>query len=572
MKPRRVLLFIALILILLLAWVWYARPKPTDMAAYAPADSLVYLEANSVGALFEALAATDCSKSLAPHLELASPSRSAKWLSRLESWTGIGSTETLLLSRAQLAVVMTTLGAVEDNGTLTLKPELALLVETHTSARRVKPSVESLLQKLAERSYGSPSVRRFSENDSDFVEWRAPANDRQIVAAMTGSLVVIGNSEVVVKTCLEVAKGRRPSLKDSAEMQKTRKQMNAEDALAFGYVSSENSPRLLSQLLPLIFGRTPADPQLGKLLLASAQKSVGSIGWSSHSNSGAIEDRYLFSLQPGLLSQLRALRQWKKPDQRSIELCPPDFYSLTAYAYEDSAAAWENALTAFSSQVDTLSAIILTTIAKSALEPYGIADPRKFLQAAGTPILTLRTDSANQRSLVIAPVRDERAMREILGGALGRNPQSEEVAGVQILKTPDKQLAAAFSNGNLYLGQFQDVSRCIEWQKSTGQQAHERLTQLTRFTPFPPEASITSYVNDYDRIRTFVLALNQARRRKNDPVQNAKLDQALQELPYATTETNFGDQGLERRTRSCFGQFSSVLPFIFPEQSTAGAR
>ena len=45
-RSRWILLFAVLSLAVIGAWLWWVRPRNVDMAAYAPADSLLYLEAN----------------------------------------------------------------------------------------------------------------------------------------------------------------------------------------------------------------------------------------------------------------------------------------------------------------------------------------------------------------------------------------------------------------------------------------------------------------------------------------------------------------------------------------------
>ena len=48
---RKIVRLIAIVAVLVLVgfgWFWWNRPQPVDMAAYVPADALVYLEANSL--------------------------------------------------------------------------------------------------------------------------------------------------------------------------------------------------------------------------------------------------------------------------------------------------------------------------------------------------------------------------------------------------------------------------------------------------------------------------------------------------------------------------------------------
>jgi hypothetical protein len=56
MKFLRPLLALALLLILIAAaWLWWALPSRVDMAGYAPADSLVYVEFNNLSEVAQAI-------------------------------------------------------------------------------------------------------------------------------------------------------------------------------------------------------------------------------------------------------------------------------------------------------------------------------------------------------------------------------------------------------------------------------------------------------------------------------------------------------------------------------------
>src|SRR5215210_2586224 len=93
-------LFIALVAITAV-WLWWNHPQKVDMAGYVPADSLVYLEANSLPDIVQGLSETDAWKALAPPAGIRPDIGEIGWLSRLSALTGIGPAETVVLSRAQ---------------------------------------------------------------------------------------------------------------------------------------------------------------------------------------------------------------------------------------------------------------------------------------------------------------------------------------------------------------------------------------------------------------------------------------------------------------------------------------
>src|SRR5688572_28462326 len=105
------------------------------------------------------------------------------------------------------------------------------------------------IKRLAEFAFGS-SVCTERSAEADYVECVESSGRRQIVGAIDGSLVIIGNSAKAVQSCLQVRLGQRPSLSSDPELQSSRRSIHAESPLAFGYVSKNNAPRLFSLAAP----------------------------------------------------------------------------------------------------------------------------------------------------------------------------------------------------------------------------------------------------------------------------------------------------------------------------------
>src|ERR1044072_9478424 len=131
MKFLRPLLALVLLLIVIVAvWLWWSTPTKVDMANYAPADSLVYVEFNNLEDVAQAIqhsevwqAAADISKN--------NPS-TPNGLMRTVARAGIGPLPAVLFARAQVALVVVGLNTTEENDTLKVRPEIAVIAETHT--------------------------------------------------------------------------------------------------------------------------------------------------------------------------------------------------------------------------------------------------------------------------------------------------------------------------------------------------------------------------------------------------------------------------------------------------------
>src|SRR5258706_4102625 len=106
---KRILRMLAVIVALFLiaaVWFWWNQPVPVDMAANVPADSLVYLEAESLPDIAAALTETDEWKRIAPHTGIPPTRKQNDWLTYLIRTTGIGPTINVIATRAQIALVL----------------------------------------------------------------------------------------------------------------------------------------------------------------------------------------------------------------------------------------------------------------------------------------------------------------------------------------------------------------------------------------------------------------------------------------------------------------------------------
>lgn len=539
---RRVVLVVVVVLCFAAVWIWLNRPQRVDMSAYAPASALIYLESNSLMEVADGITATGTWKLVKPLIGETKTDWPSARTRRLVALTGIGPTTSVILARAQVAMVMLDLGAREEADTMTLKPEAALLIETHTSKRRIKTTVEQALQTFAQRSYERPSLRRVIIDGDEFLVWSAADNNRHIVAVIDDSLVIVANSDRAVKACLEARRGLRPTLNNGPELQQMKKNLSADGALAFGFVPSSHAPELLALATPVALGRAPGGAQIDSLVARSAAKILSSAGWSAKLVDGAIEDHYSFSLNPAVAARMRPLFQSTQQTSAPAAFVPGDVQSVTVYRFKQPDQTWRELQTTLSSQLDTLSAVLVTSVLKSGLTSYGIDDPEKFLRLVGPELMTLRLKANEASSVLIAQVRDEPGLRALLQNPATQAPDDEQ-----------RKLTVQYQSGYVLLGSADDVQRCA--QAATAQ-------KLKHFGS-DPTSPIVTYSDDSQRVADFISAV--ARAQNSTPKINdlAALQQSVQ-LPYAVTETSLSEFGLDRRTRSPLGQFSALVPLLFP--------
>jgi len=562
---RTSLVLVLLLIIIAAAWLWFNRPSPVDLATYAPADSLLYIELNNPSAVARAIQDTDVWKAAAPitHSQIGSESKLAMAAAR----SGVGPIEAVLFARTQIALVVVGLDAAEQNDTLRVKPEFAVIAETHTSAWRTKPAITAAVKQLASFVYGASNCSERS-GDAEYVECSVTGGERKIIGAVDGTLVVIANTENAVRKCLEAKRGTRPNLLTDAELVRVRSSFASNQPLGFGYISASNSAKLFSWAAPLWMGRGPGDRQLEQLLAVSAGKILRGVAWTAVTSGGGIEDRYLFSLEPDVVRRLQPAFETSQQDPNFWKLVPSGFQSLTIYRSKEPALAWRSLDSAVGLQLDALPAVLFGTLLKSSLTPYGISDPKEVLTTLAPPLLTLRPSAAFDGSVLVARVIDEARLKRSLVQELFRSSNGQMVNGIQSELDPELEFAAVFADGYVLLGRTENMQSCLSALRQSAAMNSGKMQQESQENSAP----ILTYANDELRLKNFISTLMMLQGRRLSAEEIADLQKSLRDYSFSSTETRLGSSGIERKTHSAFGQFSTFVSLLQSDSQNVVSR
>lgn len=548
MRPPRFLLICALILAASGLYLWWCYPARVDMASYVPADSLLYVETNDLPRVVSGITQTDAWAALSSRTTFRAKFQSATWLSRIARWTGIGSAEEVILARSQFALVVVALDATDAEPALLIRPAAALVVETHTSERRIRPAIEKRVNELAHQVYPQSTKQSKTLDGITFTEWASPQNGRSIVLAFFNSEAILGNDERAVLACIAVRRGNTKSLVDNKELQVMRARLIDDSVAAFGYISTVGLGKLIGAVAPMYVEGASTNSQavLGNI----AAKVVQSAGWSLRFQNGILEDRYFLALPANLAAALReALAASSIGSQDSIRLLPADTYSCTQYKLRDPGLAWRGLNRALSSHLDIIGAVLVKPMLKEALSPYGIDDPEAFLNAAGPEIVTARLDESESASVLIVHIQDELLLRKLVSQRLGPRASNERVGSYEMMiSSKEDLLAASFVDRYLLMGPTQLVKRCL-LTKAQG----SSLDSLTSFRRAPqplaaaPPMAVT-YSNDVPSATVLYSLIS------GSSIQSVR-DRASgrPEVPYSVTTTTVTSDGVERVTRSSSG-------------------
>ncbi|HVF42357.1 MAG TPA: hypothetical protein VM936_05085 [Pyrinomonadaceae bacterium] len=565
---RRALIVLLLLAVAAFAWLWLTRPEKVDMAAYVPADSIVYLEADSLPEVFDGVTSTDAWRELSGAAGVELGRKTSGWLTDLVSFTGLGPSDAVVLSRAQVGVAVLGFEAAEESDTtLRFSPRAAVVAETHTSEWRVRAAVEKLAGDFARRSFGAASVERKEVDGVQFVTWVSQSDARRkVVTAVIESVALMGNDEAAVRACLDVRRGTRPSLAANEQLKEMRTRLGGEGALAFGFAPQGSAAKVVEIFAPAFVGGVSSESKLQSLLATVlpqlTSQILGSAGWSARAAGGGIEDRYFLSLPGDMARRLQApLTPAPARDGGVASLLPPGTYQLTRYNLRSPEEAWKGLGAALSSQVDVSRATFITLALEALVKPYGVEKPREFLRACGTEIATAKLDPESEGKLLIASVRDREALGAEVRARLGRGARAERVGDAELLISADPdEGAAAFAGEYLLMGSEADVRRCLDAHASgAGGTLQGSPAFRETWKNFSDEQPFARTLTD-ERESTETVLEYLARRGdgRGAPKQGA-LEEALARRGYGASETRLADGGFEKRTRSAFGLLGEAV-------------
>jgi hypothetical protein len=562
---RRLVALTFVVLLIAGGLIWWNLPTKIDMANYAPADSLVYIEVNSLIDITNALKQSEVLKPFLPFVAI--DSRPTQGWTFSAARAGLAPATAVISSRAQAALVVTNIETTEEGDSLHVRPEAALVVETQTSKWRMKVVALSAVQQLAQFAYGIRSCTELP-GDTSRIDCIDPKSSRKIIALIDGSVLIVGNSENAVQHCLEVHQGKRPSLRTDQELAPARANLKSESALAFGYVSQSNAAKLVSFAAPLLLGRAPGDGQLEELLNKNAGKILRGISWTSRSSAGGIEDRYQIALEPEVTKRLEPAFDTASATEDFWKLIPQAFRSVTIYRTKDPRAAWSSLDSAVAVKLDAVSSVIVSALLKAGLASYSIEDPKQVLENLSSPVITLRP-VLGEDSLLLGRVKNENELRSILASTFAREANGQIVSGTSPELSNESEFTALFAEGFVIVGKTDSV-RIYLAQLQNNEMVSPQDLETLQLKNREKDAAIVTYSNEKPSVGSVITALAKFSGQSLSDNQITAIEEKL-DNKMAFTESSLNSNGIERRTQSAFGQFGNLISLAVAD-STAGSR
>ena len=561
---RATLLVVLLLVALAAAWLFWSRAGRTDMATYAPADCLAFVEANDLTEVARGIEGTQAWKTLAGPVGAPSNLLPNRWFLRLARWTGIGSAEAILLARSQVAIVFTGAEASQAGSTLTVKPLATFVVETHTTQRRMRPTIERHIEDLARRVYGQPVLSRKQIEGVDLSEWSSADGARHIVAAFADTVAIVGNDESSVLHCLEAKRGKRPALAGEKQLADLRQKVDSSEANVFGFISKSGLKSLL-QAFALRGASSSNDLIASQIFSDTLGSLVDGLGWSSKFVDGMVEDRSSITLSQGVADKLRG--SFVPEDSLALgelPFVPAETHSVSLYHFRDVEGVWRDLNSVVASHADVIGAIATRPLLRGLLKPYGIDDAEAFVHAAGTRTQTIRLEE-NSPSVLVTEALDRQALRKLALRRLGPKPKTESVGDLELMLSNTDNWAASLAVNQFLSGPADAVRRCLLAKtQSKSLTSTDAFRKSQRLVDVSLPITVLTFSSDQHAAISFVELFSEHERSAFSSGATV-IDEASRSLPFAVSVVILKDAALEWTSRSSFGLVGSLLVTLTPE-------
>ena len=515
-----------------LIFLFACKSAPTDLRTLAPAETLVYLETNDLAKTLNSLTENKAFQELSED----KPNFSA-------------------FENVQVAVVATGFEASEqkvtsENSILNFKPRFAVIADTHAWRPTAVSIAENQIGKFAKDSYGdNVKLEKSEKADAKLFVWTS-SDGRKIFAAVSRSVIYVGNDESLLDKCLAVKRGEAESLLKNENLARARESATGENRIAFGYISPGGVAQI-ANLAGVSTAIEATEEDAGRSLIAQIlpqilRNTTQEIVWSADKSQHGIEDSISIALNKETTSVIKeTLAPNVEIQTNSVEFLPPDVFGATRYNLKNPLVAWRSLLLVTAKNTDALSGKILVQFSNSLLESYGVSDAETFLSSIDSDVLTAQFDADGEKSIVVVTIKDGENLKKSISDEVNFKTPPEKRENAQVWQSGDKQIAAAFVENKLILGESESVLKCLQ-----AKQSGQNFTKTPAFQKFgESEFVAVSFTKDADSAEKIVKVLGNARENKNA-------------VTAYTTETRFTEKGIERKTVSAFGLLGTILELL----------
>lgn len=434
--------------------------KPADLRALMPADSLVYLESNDLGAVMKAITERPAFREAAKSI----PDFSA-------------------LNGVKLAVSVTGFETKEEavtdaNSVLKFTPHFVAAIETNAWNFQANSFTENQLGEFINQVYGGDVLLETSpKNDGKYFVWTAK-DGRKAFALVQGSVIYFANDESSIDKCLAVQRGEAEPIAKNPKI-------TGGDRLAFGYVSPDGVAQLAS-IIGVKYALEAGDVPESKSAIAGIlpqllRNLITDVSWTATRTEQGIEDSWSIAMPPDIAGVLaETMSPNSEPDWSLLDNLNEFVPSVTIYNLKDPNIAWRSLLLVAQEKSDPVVSRIIPLVAESVFEPYGIKDAEEFFGSVGTTLVTAGEPDSSDDRILVASIRDEAKLRKSLTATLRRTEIIFGNRRKEIWKAENEGLAAEIKKGSIMIGATEMVLKTLNGNGDPGGKPNEFAATRSR--------------------------------------------------------------------------------------------
>ena len=492
-----------------------------DLRSSLPADSLIYLESNDLGALMTAITERPAFREAAKEVPDLS-----------------------LLNGVKLAIAVTGFETREqpvtdENSVLNFTPRFVAVLDTNAWNFQAQKFTEEKLGSFIDDVYGGEVLLETSDRpEGKYFVWTS--NDgRKAYGLVQGSVVYFGNDESAIEKCLAVKRGEAEPISKNPKI-------TTGDRLAFGYVSPEGIAQI-ANIAGLSLAKQSSEEGevqgfVARVLPEILRNSLKDATWTATSSSDGIVDTFNVSMSPDVSS---VLNETLVPSKVRTELLSNlgigGAVSVSHYNLKDPLVAWRSLVLSAGKATDPTSGSLIVGFSDSVFEPYGIEDPEKFLKSVEPEIYTVRFDESGENAVAVAKVKDPSMFEQSIAKELKAvKPVTE--ADRSVRRSADGELMLmTMPSGLVVIGDANSVEKLLN--KSKGE------------LPFAKrmfESDALTATTGVEKALASKMVELIAEPKSSDTAVNS----------HFITETRFSRNGLERRTISDFGLVGWIISHL----------
>ena len=574
---RNIIVASALLIIVIAVALYFTlrRPPRVAMERYVPASALAYLEIDNLSDLINGLTDTKAWRELAPVLGLSSQIRQLGFISDLVGRTGLGPDEAVVAGRAQFALALTGIeaetGATEDGPYVHFKPRVALIVETHTNPETAARIVRERASVIAQRIYGASVAEEDQEyQGAQLFAFRGPNPDRQIVAASSGTVVLLANHIEAIRSCLDATAGRVSTLAEDSTLRTMKPEVD-HNASVFAYMTESGIEKLVALGPALIASRFSSESDVGNSVAAlfehlSKQTAAGLLYGAEFDSIGVI-DRYLTVLRPGVAEGLaEPLKPAPGASFPSLQSVPREIKDLTILNVERAGELPERLLKGLVPHVDLVAGVALRELVIDFRKQLGIESGDSIGDAVGSEVTLVNFGDGKPMAELVS-VKDKTKLLPVIERYLshdGARITTESYNGTEIrISSHEDGRAAAFAGSYLILGTREQMAKILDTQSSDSIASDDRVKQAIAYRS--DKASIITCkpeVTDAGELMLAISKLTRVTDGSRDLLEQDSMRKALDQLSPAVGFTEFRSYGVYVESRSAVGNFSLITSLL----------